>query len=282
MSAPRVAPGLGHSPAVPDYHIHTSMCGHASGTIEELVESAISCGFSEIGIADHLPLTYIDDRTLSMSAGDLPSYVEQVMEARERYRGRIEVRLGIEADYHAETIDRIEAMLAAHPFDYVIGSVHAIYGWAFDDPRTADRLRELDLDSFYLEYLKTEVAMVRTGLYDIVGHADLVKKFDNRASVDLTSAYGELLEAILDTGMCYEVNTAGLRWPAREMYPEPSFVRLGAKMGVPVTLGSDAHGPSDVGRDFDLALELVRSAGYTRVEDHPSRAATLVALAPDR
>jgi histidinol-phosphatase (PHP family) len=263
---------------IADYHVHTHLCGHAGGTIEESIQAAVARGFSEIGIADHLPLTYIDDRTLSMSAEQLPLYVEQVLELKERFSGTITVRLGIEADYHAPTLERIAGMVEAHPFDYVIGSVHAIRDWAFDDPRTEERYEGLDLDDFYIEYLETEMAMVETGLYDIVGHADLVKKFDKRATIDLSGYYRDLLERVERAGMCYEVNTAGLRWPAAEIYPEPLFIRIGAELGVPITLGSDSHDPRDVGRDFDRALALVREAGYADIAAYSDRKRTLLPL----
>lgn len=248
-----------------DYHVHTYMCGHARGTIAELVESAIGKGFAQVGIADHMPLTYADNPSLSMGRDDLPRYVEEVLAAKERYAESISVRLGIEADYEPGTMDEIEGMIHAYPWDYVIGSVHVIDSWIFDDPTTMERYEGLDLDAFYLEYLGRVLEMVKSGLYNIVGHADLAKKFDVRASIDLEPSYREILTAVMDAGMCYEVNTAGLRWPVGEIYPEPAFVRLARDLGVPVTLGSDAHSPDDVGKDLDRAAELIRSAGYTRV-----------------
>jgi len=263
---------------IADYHIHTHLCGHARGTIEELIGSAVLKGFGEVGIADHLPLTYVGDRTLSMGPEDLPRYVEEVLALKEKFKDVISVKLGIEADYHPPTMDDIAGMLEAHPFDYVIGSVHVLGDWIFDDPRSSERYDSLDLDAFYAEYLEAETAMARTGLYDIVGHADLAKKFDKRASMDLAPHYRELLKEIGDAGMCYEVNTAGLRWPAGEIYPEPAFVRIGAGMGVPVTLGSDSHCPEDVGRDFGLALDLVRGAGYRELATFEDRVMTLLPL----
>lgn len=262
-----------------DYHVHTPMCGHARGTMEESVESAVRKGFSEIGIADHLPLLYTEDPTLSMSQEDLPLYVDAVLELKDRFHGRIEVRLGIEADYYPATCGEVERMLEAHPFDYVIGSVHMLGDWIFDDPRQEKRYGDVDIDELYVEYLEAEKEMVATGLYDIVGHADLVKKFDKRASVDLVPHYRDLLSRMKEVGVCFEVNTAGLRWPVGEIYPEPDFVRLGAEMGVPVTLGSDSHCPEDVGRDFGLALELLRESGYAEAATFKDRKMKLVPLA---
>lgn len=247
---------------IADYHVHTAMCGHATGTLDELAEAAIARGLDEVGISDHMPLLYCEDPELAMSGEELPLYVERVLELKERFRDRITVRLGIEADYHPETQDERRRMIEAHPWDYVIGSVHILDGWMFDDPRRLDGYEGLDIDDFFTRYLRTVGEMARTGLYNIVGHADLAKKFGYRARGDLKHVYREVLEKVKAAGMCYEINTAGLRWPADEMYPDPELVRLGAQMGVPVTLGSDAHSPSDVGRDFSRALALLREAGY--------------------
>jgi histidinol-phosphatase (PHP family) len=247
---------------IADYHVHTFMCGHASGTLDEFVEAAIAKGLNEIGIADHMPLYYFEDPELAMAPGELPLYVERVIDLKKRYRDRITVRLGIEADYHPGTQRVRAATLGEYQWDYVIGSVHILGDWVFDDPRRLERYQGLDIDQFYLDYLREVGDLVETGLYNTVGHADLAKKFDVRPSIDLEPHYRELLGKIKAAGMCYEVNTAGLRWPVEEMYPAESFVRLAAEMGVPVTLGSDAHVPGDVARDFDRALALIRSAGY--------------------
>jgi len=247
---------------IADYHIHTAMCGHASGTLDELVEAAIERGLDEVGIADHMPLLYFEDPDLAMAPAELPVYVERVLAIKEKYRDRIAVRLGVEADYHLETQDERAKLIEGCPWDYVIGSVHILGDWVFDDPRHLERYEDLDIDQFYIDYLGAVGDMVDTGLYNTVGHADLAKKFNYRPSIDLEPFYRELLGKIKAAGICYEINTAGLRWPANELYPDPAFVRLARSMGVAVTLGSDAHGPADVARDFDTALSLMREAGY--------------------
>jgi histidinol-phosphatase (PHP family) len=254
------------------------MCGHATGTMDELVESAISKGLGEVGIADHMPLLYFEDPQLAMAPAELPTYVERVLELKERFAGRIVVRMGIEADYHRETQDERARILEQYPWDYVIGSVHVLNGWVFDDPRRLEGYEGLDIDRFFIDYLGEVRDMMATGLYNTLGHADLAKKFNVRAAIDLEPHYREVLAAVRDAGACYEVNTAGLRWPAAEMYPEPAFVRLAASMGVPATLGSDAHTPDDVARDFDKAIALLRDAGYTEMATFDAGKMRLVPL----
>jgi len=238
------------------------MCGHASGTLDELVLAGIEQGLDEIGIADHMPLLYFEDPDLAMAPDQLPVYVERVLELKDKYKDRITVRLGIEADYHPETMEDRARLIEQYPWDYVIGSVHILGEWVFDDPRHLSGYEGLDIDQFYIDYLAAVGDMMATGLYNTLGHADLAKKFNFRAAIDLDPYYREVLEKVLSAGACYEINTAGLRWPAAEMYPAPGFVRVAAEMGVPVTLGSDAHGPADVARDFDKAIALIREAGY--------------------
>lgn len=257
-----------------DYHVHTSRCGHAAGTVEEMVESAIASGFDQVGIADHMPMIYKGDSHLSMTPEELPEYVEEVNAAKEKYRGRIKVLLGIEADYHAPTQPERMELLGRFDFDYVIGSVHILGDWIFDSPLDVARYEGLDLDEFYAEYLSEVRALVETGEYDIVGHLDLAKKFDKRPLMDLSPYYLEILRAMKERGTCFEVNTAGLRWPAGEIYPEPAFVRMAAGMSVPVTMGSDAHSPGEIGKDFDKAEDLLAGAGYESVATFEERRMT--------
>lgn len=265
-----------------DYHVHTFMCGHAGGTLDEMIEAAIARGLDEVGIADHMPLYYFEDPDLAMAPDELPLYVERVLELKERYRDRITVRLGIEADYEPGTQKMRAEILGQYQWDYVIGSVHILGDWVFDDPRRLERYQGLDVDQFYVDYLEAVGDMAETGLYNTVGHADLAKKFDVRAKIDLEPHYRELLAKVMDAGMCYEVNTAGLRWPVKEMYPAPDFVRIASEIGVPVTLGSDAHSPADVARDFDQAIALIRNTGYESIAAFEGGAMRLVPLPEDQ
>jgi histidinol-phosphatase (PHP family) len=249
---------------IADYHIHTNMCGHAHGTMEGLVEAAIERGLDEVGIADHMPLYYYQDPDLAMAPAELPLYVERVLELKERFAGRMTVRMGIEADYHAPTMETRASELEKYPWDYVIGSVHILGDWVFDDPRHLDGYEGLDIDQFYIDYLGAVGDMMETGLYNTLGHADLAKKFNVRAAIDLEPYYREVLEKVKAAGACYEVNTSGLRWPAAEMYPAASFVKIAAE--------------ADVARDFDKAVELVKSSGYSEMAFFEGRKLRLAPL----
>jgi histidinol-phosphatase (PHP family) len=262
---PRIGPPAGARAAsvrvpLPDYHTHTHRCGHARGTAEEYVEAARARGLPAMGVCDHLPLPGHRDPELSMDVSDLPEYVREVEDLKRAYPGY--VLLGIEADYEPSSIDEIRELLGSYRWDYVIGSVHFVDGWAFDDPRQRHTWQDRDVEEVYLRYFELVAEAAETGLFTILGHLDLVKKFGHRPPRPLVDATRTLVERVARTGVAIEVNTAGLRKPVGEVYPDADLLRLLCSGGVPVTFGSDAHAPEDVGRDFDHALESVRAAGY--------------------
>jgi histidinol-phosphatase (PHP family) len=100
-------------------------------------------------------------------------------------------------------------------------------------------------------------------LFEIIGHADLPKKFGHRPTRDCTPLYEKFLSAAGKSGCAIELNTAGLRKDCREIYPSPEILRLAFQNGVPITFGSDAHAPGEVGMNFAEAVRLARSVGYT-------------------
>jgi histidinol-phosphatase (PHP family) len=245
---------------LPDYHTHTVRCGHATGRAEEYVRAAQARDLTGIGIADHLPLLPEPDPELSMSEHDLRHYVAEVQALKSEFPGY--VLLGIEADYRPQTVSKVRALLQAHPFDYVIGSVHHLGSWGFDDPRQIDEYDERDIDEIWIEYLELVGDAAESGLFTILGHLDLVKKFGFRPTRVLALELDHLVDRIARAGVLVEINTAGLHRPVGEAYPTLDILRRLNEAGVAVTFGSDAHGPEEVGRDFDHAAELARAAGH--------------------
>ena len=255
-----------------DYHLHTRLCGHAEGEMREYIEVAKQKGLEQVGFADHMPLLHIDIPSLAMSREELPVYVESVTELKEEFDD-IEVKLGIEADYLPDTTSELATLLTSYDFDYIYGSVHFLDGWIFDSPHP-DCIKEYekhDIDDLYRRYFEVLGEAVETGLFDILAHPDLLKKFDKRPRMDPRPLYVDLLERVKEKDICYEVSTAGLRWPAAELYPEKSFVEAAFSLGVPVTLGSDAHRPDQVASAFDEALSMLHEVGYRELATFSGR-----------
>jgi histidinol-phosphatase (PHP family) len=263
--------------ALVDYHVHTSRCGHAVGRLEDYIQTALSLGLSEMGFSDHFPLLHCDDRTLSMGLDELPLYIREVEEMRDRFPG-LRVRLGIEADYIPRTVQELGELLEGLPFDYVMGSLHFVDGWGFDDPKNVDGYAHRDIYALWTRYFDLLGDVAECGLFDVLAHPDLIKKFGYRPHEDVSGLYEGCLDRVAGAGLVVEVNTAGLRKPVGEIYPGEDFLRLCRERDIPVTLGSDAHHPREVGYDFEAALQLLRRVGYGEITLFSGRQRSTLAI----
>lgn len=256
--------------ALADYHVHTARCGHAVGRMEEYVAQARRHGLPEMGFSDHLYLYWLPiadrDPELAMPEHELDAYVEDVLRLR-RANPDLTIRLAIEADYIPGREAELREILTRYPWDYVLGSVHFIDAWGFDDSRYRATYDGWDLDALYRRYFDLLMAAAETGLFDSMAHPDLVKKFGHHPSpaLDLTALYAQVADCLRRSGVCVEVNTAGLRKPCAELYPALPLLRACRAAGVPATLGSDAHEPEQVGLAFDEAVAHLRAADYDHV-----------------
>jgi histidinol-phosphatase (PHP family) len=243
-----------------DYHIHTPLCHHATGEPEEYVAAAQRIGLDEIGFADHNPMPEpFDDWRMLIE--ELPRYFEMIERVRS---GGITVRLGLECDYIAGQEQWIEELAGKADWDYLIGSVHYIApGWDVDNPKHLSRFSTNSVADIWDLYWKEYVRCIESGLFDFVGHPDLPKKFGYRPNGDLKRYYEPAVRAMAQHNVAFEINTAGLRKLAGEVYPELEFIRLAQEAGVAMLINSDAHAPDEVGYEFDSARALARAAGYT-------------------
>jgi len=163
----------------------------------------------------------------------------------------------------------------------VIGSVHFIDGWGFDDARYLGNYAAWDIDALYARYFDLVGASAETGLFDTIGHADLIKKFGHRPRGDQSAAYARVASRLAQAGVCIEVNTAGLRKPVGEMYPHHDLLQACHQAGVQTTLGSDAHAPNEVAADLQSAIDLMRSVGYSRFVRYERRTRIEASLLTD-
>jgi histidinol-phosphatase (PHP family) len=254
-----------------DYHLHGNFCGHAEGELEEYVLEALGKGFVEIGFADHLPKVVDPDPYHAMLEERLPEYVALVKHLQIKYAGSITIRLGIEADFFPGFEGRTRALLARAPFDYVLGSVHFLGDWHFTSKAHRDRYETEDPRSAFPRYFELLRSMISSGLFDVLAHPDALRRERFVPAVPPEREYAEIAAMLAGKGMAIEVNTAGLRRGAGSIYPDPALLAACHGAGVPVTLGSDAHIPVDVGRDFQIAFQLLEQTGITEIATYEGR-----------
>jgi histidinol-phosphatase (PHP family) len=245
-----------------DYHMHTPLCGHAVGEPEAYVEQALRAGLGEIGFSDHAPLVTGEDPRYTMRFSELSAYHDMIEKVQKKYAGKIRIKLGLEADFVPGFEEKTKRILEGYPYDFVIGSIHFIDAWAFDDPEEQVKWKDKDIDTVYRDYYRLLRLSARSKLYDIMGHVDLVKKFGHRPSADMKREVEETAKVFKETGVVVEINTSGLRKPVAEIYPSLDVLKIYNQGGVPITFSSDSHDPGDVGRDYDKAAALAKEAGY--------------------
>ncbi len=249
---------------LPDYHIHTRLCKHAEGEMHEYVESAIARGIHEFGFSDHMPV--MPESKYCMDECELEGYVTAVLDLRRAYAADITVKLGCEMDIVPDRLDDIRNILAAYPFDYVIGSIHYLDGWPFDQWQYHDTFETGNVDAIYNRFFAVLLEGADTGFYDIVGHLDLIKCLGYFPNGDLSAWHRRIAGELAARGLTVELNMSGLDKPCAEQYPSAPFLAALAKAGVPVTVGSDAHQPEQVARHYDRASDLLCEAGYAAVQ----------------
>lgn len=255
-----------------DYHIHTKLCSHARGEAEEYAARAASLGLQEIGFADHFPVNFQPlfshpVRSITMSEEEIPLYLETLDRAARTQPG-LTVKKGFEVDFLPEENLFFKKYAGLLPeLDYVIGSVHFIDGWGFDQAEFRDRIRTEGIRGLWEKYLKRQKQMVAEcgALIDCVGHLDLPKKLGWPFPPELREEMEDLLASIREKELVIEANTSGFDRPAAELYPSPDILRLAFQKGIEITLGSDAHAPGEVGRHFKKAGETLKNAGISRL-----------------
>jgi histidinol-phosphatase (PHP family) len=240
-----------------DYHMHTWLCRHAFGRLEEYAASAEAQGIGEICFTPHMPFPgyrteYFKDR-IRMELREFATFEEEISRVRSQFPG-LSILMGVEAEWEDGVEEFVSRFLGEHDFDFVLMSVHFISAWP--DP---EWVFEFDhgskpLSSRYADYFTAVAAGIRSGLFDGIAHFDLIKQ-PGRPVLDTNR---EDVEAVLglcrDSGMSLEINTSGLRKEIGEPYPAWGIIDMAFEAGVPVTLGSDAHKPDQVGLAFaDMA-----------------------------
>lgn len=242
--------------------MHTPLCRHATGEPVEYAKQALKIGLTEIGFADHSPMRQDDFDNWRMRFDQLDQYVASVRKAQKDFP-QLTIRLALEVDYLPGQEDWIRELASLHPWDYLIGSVHYVSdSWAIDDPQKLSTWNHRDAWEVWSVYFDRLTMAASTGFFEIIGHADLPKKFGHRPDRDCTPLYETFLNAARKHNCALDINTAGLRKDCREIYPNRQLLELAFRRGMPITFGSDAHAPEEVGMNFAEAMQLARGVGY--------------------
>jgi histidinol-phosphatase (PHP family) len=275
--------------ALEDWHTHNEMCHHAVGSIEDYLRQAIKSRLQTIGLSDHFPYEFLKNieripfKEYAITLPEIEGYLSTAETFREKFKSNINVRIGFEVDFFKNQALALNKHLTKvkNRLDYILGSIHILNfrdgrgAWGFDDSRFRNDFEYYGSQQVYINYYKKLQKMIRSEDFDfdIVGHIDLPKKFNDNPTKK-EAVFDEVLktlELIKARDLTVEINTGGLRKPCKEQYPSEKIIKEMYSLDIPILLGSDAHKPKDIGYKFKKILKIIKKIGYNQLAHFDKR-----------
>jgi histidinol-phosphatase (PHP family) len=239
-----------------------------------MVLAAIEKGFDEIGFSDHFGIK--QPCKWAVGADNIFQLDEKVSEMQRKYGDRISILFGVEVDYFSDKQEEIRESLRKFNFDYIIGSVHFLDDWNYDTDKS--RYAEFNNDFLYEWYFRELQKAAKSGLFDIMGHPDLIKKFEIWPETSQKHLFEQTASVFAASGVAFELTTSGKDRPCGEFFPGAALIKAFYEAGVPVTMGSDSHQKEQIGRYFDEARTILKEMGYKKITRFKSRNGVAVTL----
>jgi len=245
-----------------NYHTHTWRCNHAKGTEREYVEAALNRGLELLGFSDHAPYPFpwYHLSWFRMRTDQLSGYVETVCSLRDEFRDRIEIRVGLEAEYYPAYFPELRAMLQDSGVEYLLLGPHYLeneIGAHYSGNVTAD-------ENHLRQYCSQTMDAMQTGLFSCFAHPDLINFVgDERA---WQKHIRQLCREAKNCAIPLEWNLLGVE--KGRHYPNLRFWEIAAEEGCSVILGCDTHDPAalpDTASE-EKSLKLIRELGLTLID----------------
>ncbi len=255
-----------------DLHCHTRYSQDSDAEPTEIIENAISSSVDVLALTDHLDLDFPDYGMVIEI--DLKKRKNEILELKERYRKKIKLIYGIELgqpySYPNEAMKAIEE----GGFEFVLGAVHNLksmpdfYYFAFDKMLREGANAQGMLGNLYTRYLDDVNKLTALPYIDSVAHCTYPYRYMRAAGVDFDMRpyfpkYEEIFKNIVKNGKYLEINTSNIRRGFDFTMPNDDLLQLYRDCGGRfVTIGSDAHRPSEVGADIELGIEKAKKLGF--------------------
>ena len=278
-----------------DYHMHFEYGDYDLNWVQGFFDAAKNRNLDEIGISEHthtfpeFEKFYYDDLILDDSEvgkfqkiwlktnkfkHTLKDYFDFMHELKKNHA----VKIGIEVcNFKNQT--EVKKILDAWNFDYIIGSVHFLWGWGYDASKIKFEWENHNLRDIYEEYTSEVEKLAESKNYDILGHPFNIRLFNYFSDFDVTNYLERVAAALKKADMAVDVNTGTkYRYPVKEISPYADFMKIAAAYDLPISISSDAHQPEDCGKFSDEAAEYVKSFGYKKISRFADRKRELVDL----
>lgn len=262
-----------------DYHVHSSISPDSQENFCNILDTAEKQKMKELMLTEHFEFFSGSYQSPIFQESYLENYYAKYCLLKKANPASIHVGFGIEFGQPNLQPDMAKYFLQKYPFDYVIGSCHKI------DNVDLSRYnyKTTNLDRLYDTYFSYLLEIIENHLCDCIGHLDLFKRYAARQGISLNiSLDNDYLQKVLKSAIAHgigiEINTSGIRHGIGCM-PSLDVLKFYAQLhGEIVTLGSDAHQASDLGTNFDVALEYLKEAGFRYIACYQNRIPKMMKL----
>ena len=258
-----------------DYHVHTEYSDDSQYPMEACVKDAIAKGIQEICFSDHvdsgvkLDPMGLDEETKKhfVLNVDYPRYFAQIQELQKKYAGKIVLRKGLEFGIQTSTISAFQKLQEQWPMDFVILSIHQVHNEQFHIHEFQTGKTQAQ---YYAEYYQELYDVIqRYKDYSVLGHLDVIKRYDEKDGYDGFTKHYDLIKAILmrviQDGKGIELNTSFRRYGLDSLLPDERILRLYLELGGTIlTIGSDSHAPAHLGDGIEEMKPKLREIGFTQ------------------
>ena len=263
-----------------DYHMHLEYGSYDEAWVEGFFRAAAARGVAEIGFSEHshtfpeFESLYYDDLILDdsfvgsfqqkwLKKNKFKYTLEEYFAFMAKLKEKHAVKTGIEV-CNCQDQTAVAKILGSCDFDYVIGSVHFIRGWAYDWSEIKAEWDRIALFDIYEWYTQEIEKLCASKLYDVLGHPFNIRLYRHFPTFDVTPYLERVAAAMAAADMIVDLNTGTYyRYPVHEFSPYPDFMRAAHAHGLPLITTSDAHKPEDCARYNEEAVQYARSFGYT-------------------
>lgn len=247
-----------------DVHMHTSFSHDSKSAPEEMIQKSIEKGLEVICFTDHYDKDYLGWGEESVF--DVEKYFKVLEPLREKYRDRLDIRIGVELGMQPHLGGFFTELTKQHPFDFVIGSLHVIDG---QDPALGTLFNGKSDEEVYRRAFVEMLEDIRsTPDFDVLGHIDYVVRYGNGKAEGYSyqkyaDEIDEILKAVIERGKGIELNMAGLKYGLPFAHPHPDILKRYRELGGEIiTVGADGHCPEHIAYDFHKADDILKSCGF--------------------
>lgn len=256
-----------------DFHLHSLFSGDSESNLDDIINTAIAKGMSNLCITDH------QDFDMKGFDLDVAKYYCILCQFQKAYSDRIQLHIGVEIGIEPYLVERLNNFIIATPFDFVIGSSHLINSV---DPYYPEYWIGRNEHDVYLEYFESIVSNIKVfNNYDVYGHLDYIARYGPNKEYcysDYFDIIDEILKSLINLGKGIELNTGGLS-RGLDSNPCPDIIKRYKELGGEIiTIGSDAHTPDKIGFGFDWGEQVLKDAGFKYYTIFKERSPEFIAL----